>query len=293
MKLLLTGITDIGRERDVNEDGFVLCPDITKADWSLTTTNGYVDLSEQGAVVAVADGMGGAEAGEVASAIALDTVKQCFATPLSQLSQQPPTFFQSLVTQANETINRHVDTAPETSGMGTTLVVAWLVNNPAAPTVTAHVAWCGDSRGYRFRPGKGLERVTHDHSYVQQLIDSGELTEEEALTHPESNLITRCLGDTGTSAIADAVDIDLQPGDLLLICSDGLCGYCADSDIEQIVARYHDDPAVCQEALLQAALDAGGYDNITIAIAAIQPSNATANRSPFATLQAWLRRLFG
>ena len=277
LKIMLTGVTDVGHHREVNEDGFALCLDAANPDWTLTQTESPVILPDSGSVIIVADGMGGAAAGEVASAIAIETVEQLF----DYTTEMPDDMLADAIRRADEAINHHVDTAPETTGMGTTIVVAWLRDDQAT------VAWCGDSRCYRYRPGEGLMRVSHDHSYVQDLVDMGQITEDEALTHPESNIITRCLGDTGTEPEPEVTRIDLQTDDLLLICSDGLCGYCADSAIEDVLNRYHDDPAVCQEALLQMALDAGGYDNITIALAAMVDSPAQPSG-----FTRWLKRLF-
>lgn len=287
LRIALTATTDVGRVREVNEDGFSLCPDLAAADWSLSATDGFIDLSPAGAMIIVADGMGGAAAGEVASAIALKTIAEQF----SHVGSAPvsASTFRSAIAAANEAIIRHVDTAPETAGMATTVVVAWLT---ATQTV---VAWCGDSRCYHYRPGRGLERVSCDHSYVQHLVNDGHITEDEALTHPKSNLVTRCLGDTGAPAEPDITIADIQPGDILLICSDGLCGYCPDRDIEQIIQRYRDDLPVLQEALLQAALDTGGHDNITIAIAKIA-EETTLHPSPFTThhsKKSFFKRLFG
>ena len=232
----------------------------------------------------VADGMGGAAAGDVASRIAIDTLTKRFTAVSTQQAPLTTHTLRTAIAEANDAIVRHVDTAPETAGMATTIVVAWVTASQAV------VAWCGDSRCYLYRPGKGLQRVSHDHSYVQQLVDAGEITEEEALTHPKSNIITSCLGDTGISPETDITVADMQPGDLLLLCSDGLCGYCSDGDIESILNRYHDDPPVCQEALLQAALDTGGHDNITIAIAALASAPPSA---PQSSLKTFFHRVLG
>ena len=285
LKIMLTGITDVGCKREMNEDGFALCPDLSAADWSQSGTGGFVDLSSSGAMIVVADGMGGAAAGELASGIAIETISQRFSnitSPLTSVSS-----LRAAIATANEAIIRHVDTAPETAGMATTIVVAWITSTQTV------VAWCGDSRCYRYRPDKGLERVSNDHSYVQQLVNAGEITEDEALTHPESNLVTRCLGDTGVSAQPEITLVDMAVGDVLLVCSDGLCGYCPDRDIESILGRYHADLPVCQEALLQAALDAGGNDNITIALASLADSTAVQQPEKSSHSKSWLHRLFG
>ena len=153
-------------------------------------------------------------------------------------------------------------------GMGTTIVISWIWDNKA------FVAWCGDSRCYRYRPTEGLRCLSHDHSYVQELVDAGSITATEAFHHPDSNLITRGLGDFDLKDIADIVVTDLQPNDLLILCSDGLCGYCTDDEIASVLhEKFVDIDAICEE-LLNLSLAAGGYDNIAIVIASVIDDNA-------------------
>ena len=151
----------------------------------------------------------------------------------------------------------------ETAGMGTTIVICWLLED------IAYIAWCGDSRCYVFNKLQGLKALTKDHSYVQELVDQGKLSEEEAFTHPQNNIITRGLGDFDTEAVPDIITYTSLPGDMIMLCSDGLCGYCTDKAIEKTMKARHAQPRQCVTALLKIALEAGGGDNITVATALI------------------------
>mgnify|MGYP003460935347 FL=1 len=144
--------------------------------------------------------------------------------------------------------------------MGTTLIFIWVHGT------TAHMVWCGDSRAYIYNEETGLVRFSKDHSYVQQLVDEGKLDEDLAFDHPESNIITRCLGDFQDRAKPDYKTYELQAGDILLICSDGLCGLCRDEEILHIMQQTSTDIELCKQTLIQSALDAGGYDNVTLAL---------------------------
>lgn len=304
MKIKLSAVTDRGKERENNEDAFVLCPDLKNPDWSVADTATHLPLGPYGTLAVVADGMGGANAGDVASALAIDFIKKSFVPDvLADVVKSDATvrqFLTDLVRQADDFIQTHAFDHPETAGMGTTLVVCWIVPAPgdAQPSAApqAYVAWCGDSRCYVFNPAKGLRPLTKDHSYVQQLIDSGQITEAEAFTHPDSNLITRGLGDLDFDAEPDMVCHALQTGDWLLLCSDGLCGYCTNDDIERTLRSHYPDASVSRDHLLQMALDAGGYDNITVAIAsAIADDAAEPQQQPASGgggFIQWLKSLF-
>ena len=144
--------------------------------------------------------------------------------------------------------------------MGTTIVMAWVLGR------VVHVAWCGDSRAYLFNKNSGLSRLSRDHSYVQQLVDSGKLDPELAFDHPNSNIITRSLGDGPSVAQPEYVSKGLSTGDFIILCSDGLCGLVRDEEILDILMLDHESFWQCRDALFNAALEAGGYDNITIAM---------------------------
>lgn len=278
MKIGITAITDVGLDRENNEDAFVFCPDLAHPDWTLSDTQGYLPLGESGSLIVIADGMGGTSAGEVASAIAAETISRVFtpeaAAKAAQSEQSAVQLMHEAVRQANLDINSHIDHQPETAGMGTTIVIVWIVGSKA------HVAWCGDSRCYIYNTQEGLRRLTCDHSYVQELVDQGQLTADDAFTHPDNNMITRGLGDLEVPANADVTTVPVRPNDLLLLCSDGLCGYCRDVDIERTIKANYRDITRCRDLLLQQALATGGYDNICIAIASLIADDADVPAAP-------------
>ena len=272
MKIALIAKTDTGKKRDKNEDAFIICPDLRHPDWSKTEVQ--MDLGVYGALLAVADGMGGANAGEVASGLAVETLKKCFSDPEIAdaviTEEKASDFLQKSVKAADEVIKRRIQEKPETMGMGTTIVVCWILKDKV------HIAWCGDSRCYVFNPKSGLRALTKDHSYVQELVDKGELTEEEAFSHPDSNIITRGLGDFDGEIVPEIISCPTRIGDVFMLCSDGLCGYCRNKEIEKTMRSHSTSVSDCCSALMKMALDAGGYDNICIAMASVGKENGNA-----------------
>lgn len=258
--------TNVGL-RDNNEDNFTVCSDLQSGSWTVPTDHQQVlSLGNMGCLLLVADGMGGQNAGEVASAIAVQTVEALFSLEaLSSIclddDNQVRQYLLNGIEKADARIKAHAHDHAETSGMGSTLVMAWILKG------VAHVAWIGDSRAYAVMPSKGIARLTKDHSFVQGLVDKGQITEEEAMTHPNSNIITRSLGDMSQRARGDVVSYSLHNDEVILLCSDGLCGVCSDAVIGGIVEDYVADLQQCKEQLTNAALRAGGSDNITIALA--------------------------
>ena len=280
MFINIAATTHVGLERDNNEDTLIVCPDLSHPDWTSDHTSlSSLPLSPQGALLAVADGVGGNNAGEVASAIAMQTLAKTLTPEATAQAAHTDDLAAQLLHQAvqdaHDAINQHIIEDFHTLGMSTTIVLAWVTPH------RTHIAWCGDSRCYAYTPTDGLRQLTHDHSYVQQLIDSGTLTPEEAFTHPDSNVITHAIGDVDCSSLADTTSIPTTPDTTLILCSDGLCGYNTDQAIARIVARHHTSPSRCCHALLQLALDAGGQDNIAITVAHLtpQPSPQTPNSS--------------
>lgn len=257
--------TNIGL-RENNEDNFAVCPDLTKNEWIVPADcRQMILLGEKGCVMVVADGMGGENAGEVASAIAVDTVQTMFSphNMPADVLKKPDTvksYLRKVITEADIRIKQKTKHDPTTSGMGSTIVIAWVVNKKL------YIAWLGDSRAYSFVAGKGIARLSKDHSYVQQLVDNGTITQEEAMDHPNSNIITRSLGDTSQKAKADVSEYDITNGEIILLCSDGLCGVCQDEEIGGIIESKSGNLAECKESLTVAALGAGGSDNITISL---------------------------
>lgn len=203
-------------------------------------------------LVAVSDGMGGHLAGEVASALAL----QLLDRQTRSLDNRPP---EDMLYRAFETANEEVLTAASEDagreGMGATLVAALLYEDHF---ITGNV---GDSRLYLYSKGK-LRQVTVDHSFVQELVRRGVITQKQALTHPRRNVITRCIG-MEDSCKADLFYLHWEKGDRLLLCSDGLCGVLEQGELESILERYGDINKQCQ-ALYKAAMRQGSRDNISI-----------------------------
>ena len=223
----MVGRTHQGRVRTNNEDAI-----------SFDTVAG---------IAVLADGMGGLNAGEVASRIAVDTVFTAL------LSRQP---LADAVLAANERVFESARSNAAWRNMGTTLIAARI---GAGELSFANV---GDSRIYRYRGGQ-LEQLSQDHSVVQQLIDSGALSEEEAWLAPNRNIITRALGIEAVVEV-DLHSVPLAPADLFLLCSDGLSDMLRLADLQALFERHADAPAQLVDALVDAANDAGGVDNISV-----------------------------
>lgn len=262
----ITGGTNVGLVRTNNEDNFIVNPNLTQSEWFLPADSSEsFEISEYGSLMVVADGMGGMNAGEVASAIAIDTIKEEFTNhDLSKVvvsNHKIENFLYDVIVKADSNIKAHVKKEPETEGMGTTIVVAWVVGS------VAHIAWCGDSRAYLYNNEVGLSRLSKDHSYVQQLVDEGKLDDDLAFDHPNSNIITRSLGDISSKAKPDYMSKHLSNGDTIILCSDGLCGLCRDSEILELLNIGSEEGFNIEQfknALITAALQAGGYDNVTL-----------------------------
>jgi protein phosphatase len=223
------GTSDTGRKRRRNEDSYVVAPPL----------------------FAVADGMGGAQAGEIASKLAAAALED--TDPGATSGEERVT---TLIQEANRRVHERANADPSTSGMGTTMTVALVEGR----TVTfGHV---GDSRAYRYRDGT-IEQVTEDHSLVNELLKSGKLSPEEADMHPQRSVITRAVG-TDPDVDVDAFTIEAEPGDVFLICSDGLTDMVGDDDILGVLDKFHDDLDRVTKSLVSAANRGGGEDNITV-----------------------------
>lgn len=229
MKFAVGARTDVGRGRPANEDAVL------------------VDHEDR--LYAVADGMGGHRAGEVASATAIDALKAAFAdgAPLDQA-----------VGEANAAVFEKASSNLDMRGMGTTLTAAALLDDHRV--LLGHV---GDSRAYLMRDG-GVTRITEDHSLVEQLVREGRLSPEEAASHPQKAIITRALG-IDPEVEVDTYPVDLRPGDRLLLCSDGLTNMLTDGVIAGVLGR-EPDPQQAAEMLVDMANEAGGDDNITVVV---------------------------
>lgn len=269
MKIKIIAKTDIGYNREQNEDAFAICPNLHSPRWEQTKS--CEDFGEYGSLLVVADGMGGANAGEVASSISIETMKEQF-TPsnlaaIVQDKEHITEFLSKAVSLADKAIDDVMTQRPETSGMGTTIVVCWLIHDQA------YVAWCGDSRCYIYNGVSGLRALTKDHSWVQEMVDRGEISEEEAFHHPDNNIITRGLGDFITDTVPDIVTQPIKPNDIILLCSDGLCGYCDHKTIEKIIKDNQTNLNRCCNKLIDTALKTGAEDNITVALASLSETS--------------------
>ena len=220
--------SDTGRRRRRNEDNYVVAPPL----------------------FAVADGMGGAQAGEVASQLAASAVEGGDSDGLQGVDR-----IDALIQEANRRIFDRASTDPTASGMGTTMTVA-LVEE-----MTVAIGHVGDSRAYLVR-GEQMEQLTEDHSLVNELLKSGRLSEEEAQIHPQRSVITRAVG-TDPDVDVDGFTIEAEDGDVFLICSDGLSDMVADEEILEVVHGHRDDLDKAVKALVAAANRGGGEDNIT------------------------------
>lgn len=265
--------TNVGLVRGNNEDNFIVSKNLGQAEWLVPQSTEPVTLSKYGSLLVVADGMGGANAGEVASAIAIETIQEMFVPENIEeillegqsegLENRIKDFLIKVIKTADSNIGKESEINSSTQGMGTTIVLAWILDGKA------YIAWCGDSRCYVFNSASGLMRLSKDHSYVQELVDQGKLDPENTFDHPYSNIITRCLGDSDNRATPDFRSYELKNGDVILLCSDGLCGVCRDEEIMEIIKEQEEDMMTCKDRLIEAALSAGGYDNVTVALCRI------------------------
>jgi len=278
----LSALTDVGIEREHNEDNFLIISDV--GTMSKTFGNSQeTNLPERGTLLVVADGMGGMSSGEVASRLAIESVNQDFSE--LQSKEMPDvrslkSFLKEVIHNAQTRIIQHQHQYPETQGMGTTLVIAWLCNSDKV-----YVAWVGDSRCYVYNESQGLKQLSKDHSYVQELIDAGKITEEQAFYHPDSNIVTQSLGSEKHNPKPDVVEYSLQINDKLLLCSDGLNGMLQDSEIASILSQTPDLDE-CRQSLIDTANQAGGNDNITVAlcdIVAIPPLSTLESKTTWKT----------
>jgi PPM family protein phosphatase len=245
VKLVVAGVTDVGRLRDGNEDSFV--------------------VDERLTLFAVADGMGGHRGGEVASATAIEALRAAVASGRS---------IDDAVKAANVAVLEKASNDAELTGMGTTMTATTPVGGGAL--LIAHV---GDSRAYLLRDG-AIKRLTEDHSLVEELVREGRLTEEQAESHPQRAIITRALG-ADEDVTVDLYTVDVSAGDRVILCSDGLTTMLRDREIEGI-ARQEPDPRIAANRLIEAANEAGGDDNITVIVLDVTEVDDTPTPDPSA-----------
>lgn len=277
IKFRLAAYTDAAGKRNDNpplygnEDNFFVDADLSNEQQGNFSSDEERDLSDYGSLLVIADGMGGMNAGEVASEIAVRTVRECFAhekltKEIVAEAKSRERYMEHVVEEADAAIKAHARENKECEGMGSTLIMVWVCDGAAS------VTWCGDSRAYLFHEPKGIVQISKDHSYVQSLVDDGKITDEEAFDHPYGNIITQSLGDPEKKAKADSRTISLYKGDIILVCSDGLSGVLRDrplsdgtpaANLEEIIRSNRSSMQACRETLFAAAEQADWYDNVT------------------------------
>lgn len=241
-KVIIGAFTDKGKTREVNEDNYFV------SEFDNVSGNGYC---------IIADGMGGHNAGEVASKIAIEVIKENIQRNYRKEAGDAEIFelLKKSMQMANEVIYKESLKNDTQSGMGTTAILC-LVHHSQL-----YIAHVGDSRVYMVQNGT-ISQITTDHSIVEELINSGSITREEADNHPQKNVITRALGGEEHTEI-DIYVQPLQDSDIILICTDGLTNMLSDSEILREIETYQDLQKVV-EKLVRMANDKGGYDNITV-----------------------------
>ncbi len=253
------GITDVGCVREHNEDAILL----------LTSTDSPQNSASQsrphlGTVLMVADGLGGLNAGEVASRIAKEVVLERFSllSIVPKTDQRIRKYLGNLIMEAHQAIIRHSQQDPACRGMGTTLIIAWIVRGEL------YTCWSGDSRAYLYHPlhQTSIRPFTDDHSLVWQMVMEGKMTAEQARVDSQSHLILQSLGEAGYPPRPSFRKSKIATGDRILVCSDGLTGMLSDEEIQHILDLCEDTEPTCHK-LVEAAKKAGGRDNVSVLLA--------------------------
>src|SRR5438132_1037139 len=267
--------TDLGRTRDHNEDHFLVA-DLTRRDASLKPAVRAHEVGERGSLFVVADGMGGAAAGEVASEMATETIYEQMVNAWGSERELTPQRFAYRLREAVEAANRQIHTYaaahPEVRGMGTTTTAVGVLGD------RFFLSQVGDSRAYLIRQGQAVQ-LTKDQSLMQRLVEAGELTEEEAAKSERRNIILQALGPDARVKV-DLTHQEVRRGDMLVLCSDGLSGSVKKEEIAEIATRERDLQAAC-DRLIALANERGGPDNITVILArfdgeGLRPPEASA-----------------
>jgi len=266
------GLTDPGKVRDKNEDHFLIARLAKSMEIRATSLShdGHAPFSEEeGYLLVVADGMGGAAAGERASALAVESIESFVQNTLKWFlhlgRREERVLFDELresLQRADRTLFERAQSNPALYGMGTTLTMAYSVADDL------YIVHAGDSRAYLFRDGQ-LDQITSDHTVVQALVDAGMISAEEARHHQRRHVVTNVLGGPSEGVYAEIHKIEVRDGDVLVFCSDGLVEPVPDDQIARVLAE-QPDPQDAARSLLQLALDGGGPDNVTIVVARYQ-----------------------
>ncbi len=261
IRLAVAALTDVGRSRDHNEDRYLVA-DLTTRDTSVTNGSRPAELGPRGSLLLVADGMGGAAAGEMASQMAVDLIFEQLATSWSSETDTSPDLFALRVREAVERANARIHAVsqeqPQLQGMGTTATIVGILGSRLL------LSQVGDSRAYLIREGAAIQ-MTRDQSFLQHLLDTGRVSEAEAYEMAPRNVILQALGPSPTVEVVQHWQPMLR-GDMVLLCSDGLSGVVSAEDIAGIVTSTDALPKACQK-LVDLANERGGPDNITVILA--------------------------
>lgn len=233
--------SDIGKIREINEDSFKV----------IIGQTGRPDT------FIIADGMGGHNAGEVASQTAVDFAEEYIMNYSHIFSDKEKILsgIEKLIEEANKDVYNKAREIDTNHGMGTTFIIAVLFEG------VLYIGHVGDSRLYLIRDGK-IEKITTDHSYIEELVKNGTITREEALNHPKRNIITRALG-CEEDIVVDKISIDIEDMDILMLCTDGLTNMLSENEIVDVINN-SDDLQSCCDRLINMSNEKGGDDNITI-----------------------------
>jgi serine/threonine protein phosphatase PrpC len=264
----LSALTNEGRVRTNNEDSW----DIIAPNWNTRNNSIHINgnNSGNGILLAIADGMGGTNAGEIASKIAIETFRREFLSLAAPVTTSKWRILEGFLKKAHQNILAEAMRNLNYTGMGTTAVLAWLIDD------TAYVAWCGDSRCYLHREGKPFDPITDDHSMVWEEVKKGNMTAEQARLSDDSNIILQSLGDASKLPKPESKVVPLQKGDRILLCTDGLNGMLSDIEMEKIIHSTETTHDTLSAQLIEAANAAGGRDNITVIAAKIMQGKPLA-----------------
>lgn len=290
IKFRMAAKTNVGLVRTNNEDNFQAASDLC-AEQMTWVNNEVCDLGAKGALLVVADGMGGMNAGEVASQLAIDTVREYFApanitAEVLESRYSIEKFMNAAIVAADDRIKREGREHSESRGMGTTIVIGWIYDGKL------YVSWCGDSRAYVYNPKTGLHQLSVDHSYVQRLVEQHKISRDDAFDYPESNIITRSLCDAAPMARPESLlkPYTLCDNDIVMLCTDGLSGMIRDDEIQLVMKRFEHDMDKLSDHLIAAALSAAGSDNVTLCLCQIMEGGASPDITYFDAIE---RRLNG
>src|SRR6266700_4818854 len=261
IKVQVFAKTDLGKTRDHNEDRFLVA-DLTRREASLLPNVREHDVGERGSLFVVADGMGGAAAGEVASEMATETIYRQMVRAWGGEREATPQRFAYRLKEALEVANGHIHAYakahPEVRGMGTTTTAVGVLGDHF------YLTQVGDSRAYLIRNGQAVQ-LTRDQSLMQRLVEAGELTEEEAARSERRNIILQALGPDARVKV-DLTHQEVRKGDILVLCSDGLSGQVRKEEVGQAATEETNLEKIC-DRLIALANERGGPDNLTVVVA--------------------------